>query len=297
MTGTPLSKSDHRCFICDTPLTKTFDPEHWTSFTFKDRMIYNYFYKNGEGEIIDIEQELNVDCIKTPILLPNDNNFTSCERLLIETRLWGIQFVVDPLHLIENHSKDLMEYIIDNLSKTERTILEELFSNHLDLSINPSYNVANWRMIWASYTCTWDNIYKNNSLIKSLIWSWSLIVKQMYTSFVKWDKRLWFYYFSFCLFHFQIWKKIETNPKLGIHLLWPHSVEQFWGIYPSLANQEKLEHSWVSLKKLWSSFSSSRNRETLALMRWLHIIRKEPYHENPIKGNTYQLKYENFQKL
>ena len=160
-------------------------------------------------------------------------------------------------------------------------VWDSVRSNKHWLSESPS--------LWLPFIVIDLNFFKNNSLIKSLIWSWALIVKLLYTSFVKWDKRIWFYYFSYCLFHFQIWKKIETNPKLGIHLLWPHSVEQFLSIYPSLANQENQEHSFVSLKKLWSSFSSSRNRETLALIRWLHIIRKEPFHQDPPKGNTYQV--------
>lgn len=176
--------------------------------------------------------------------------------------MWSTFYALDILHLIENHSHQIMEHILLKLDQKEKNQLEQFLREEFDIKLKVSYTVGKWRLIWASYSESFGKIIdKKKTQLRELIWSWCYCVKLMYYPATVKNIFSWFRYFGVCLYHFNLWRSLKPNALLGIHLLWPHSVEQSWWISNASCNVETHENSWQTLRSCWKNCSPSMERE------------------------------------
>ncbi|MCB0156436.1 MAG: hypothetical protein KDF65_16685, partial [Anaerolineae bacterium] len=108
--------------------------------------------------------------------------------------------------------------------------------------------------------------------LENLVWSWSQLVKMMYYPPKARDLVVWFRYFSLAFYHFKVWSEVGTKELLGIHLLWPHSVEQAWNFSLSACSTEKQENCFCIIKNLYRSCSGSSDSLSLILNRLVAIL-------------------------
>lgn len=289
ITGTPCSTSPFRCYLCSVPQSQWLNPD-FISFGFKTpRYLENYF----SSFFIFLEQFLQKSSSEQsksnfPSFFPLYADLDTVENLIAKTNSWSLHPVLDPLHLIENHSRELMKFVMEKFPKVLIAKLQTFFTETLQLPLRDHYSVGKWRLVWCSYHMHIEKILNSDSeqleepskgsqvlstsekkKIISLMWSWSWIIKFLYLPIPGRNIKVWFRYFAVSYYHFTLW--IEEKPKalLGVHLLWPHSVDQFWNYSMGCCSMEKQEYSWKILRILWKNCCGSKNdREKLFLGRW-----------------------------
>jgi len=252
-TGTPMSTSGDRCYLCHTPqvLWKDQNLPLATRNTAKD--IKNIFTVFGFHSM-DVK---SLSSTKTPMLFSHLSSFDQIYRVLDDSNLWGLTVMADPLHIIHNHSHQLKTFLKSQL-KTEDWEKVKVLVKQVSGQTVPKVgtSVRNWRLIWASCSVTWKSVIKSTELY-DLVWSWAAIIRLLYQPVDKRDLASFFRYFSVCLYHFTLWKKlVNFSPAskflLGIHLLYPHTVEQFYEVSPILFSTERHEFSWSALRGYWN---------------------------------------------
>ena len=65
---------------------------------------------------------------------------------------------MDPLHLIENHSKLLFNFIQFCLTARQRQLMGKIMTEKLHLNLKEGYCVANWRLIWVNFRELWNEV-------------------------------------------------------------------------------------------------------------------------------------------
>ncbi|MCB0156451.1 MAG: hypothetical protein KDF65_16760 [Anaerolineae bacterium] len=158
ITGTPGSSSSVRCYFC---LTRTFDwinsPQlkiNQKPIRYLDNLI-STFTESRESKLL----------ARTPCLFPEKSSPELSQFILETAGLWGIEPVFDPLHLIENHSRELFKFYMEEFSKSQKVFLKQKFQYLLKLPLKTSYTGANWRMIWASYTLHLQTVFSELPIV------------------------------------------------------------------------------------------------------------------------------------
>ena len=217
---------------------------------------------------------------------PAVQNFTTLKEVddfLSESQLWSAFFAVDPLHMIENHSERLLVYVLQKLRKSQRDEIESRFSNMTGYQLKESNPVWRWRLIWGSYPVTWQNILpKDTPELDALVLSWCRCVSILYYAEKDRNFRSWWKFFVCALQHFTMWRQTQQDFVLGIHFLWPHSVEQFWYVSFRTANTESHEATWKMMKGFWGNSSASPYSLQILFSKWVA--------RQVLKGNIEEVK-------
>ena len=233
LTGTTMSNSDERCYQCSHKQSEWFKVNEIEE-SCGTKFLENYFNVASKkyGLELSAQEPANHVQALSPILFPENGSLEEAEYLLSNSGLWSTFFAVDPLHIIENHSSQVFRYCLKKMSQAENKKLEQYIRINFDTRMKPSFTVAKWRLIWASFSQSFEKIIDGSKKeLIEIIWPWAWCVKLMYLPVTVRNCANWFRYFSICLYHFTLWRKTEgVKPLLGIHLLWPHAVEQSWWI-------------------------------------------------------------------
>ena len=261
-TGTPMSNSGDRCYLCTTAqiFWKDKDVPHSEPAEWKD--LKNLF--SGMGFIPPTTQTRREG--RKPMLFVPFTSVDQVRRVLDEGDLWGMTFMADPLHIIENHSNQMKSFLETFLGKQKWLEVDALMSLFAGVEIpnNTKASVRAWRLIWGCCQNTWKKVIEDDEVYQ-LVWSWATIIRMMYLPVGQRTLCSFFQYFSVCLYHFTLWKKIVVLPNtqtkflLGIHLLYPHTVEQFFEVSLCLTLTEGHEFSWASLRNLWKNCKHHKN--------------------------------------
>ena len=135
------------------------------------------------------------------LVFPEGRHPDLAEFILGEANLWGLEPVFDPLHLIENHSHEIMSFFLECLDEKQVSELRSKLRENLKLPLKKSYTGANWRLLWSSYQVHLQPVFSQlesplSDQLNNLAWSWSQLIKIMYYPVHSPKVTVWFRYFS-----------------------------------------------------------------------------------------------------
>ena len=193
------------------------------------------------------------------------------ERFMDDHHIWSLWVTVDPLHVVEGHSVELMKWIVSKSSQHETQEMSHYLVDYCHSSFSPTARPGwKWRLVWASFPVTWDAVYPTDSLAHQLVLTWSLCCGFMYSSAENRNWKGWFKFLVLALKHFILCREAGLKMSLYLHQLFPHLVEQSWWLPCSSALTETTEHSWVTIKKIWPHCHSATLKNLAFLFyRWV----------------------------
>lgn len=152
ITGTPTGRGYLRCYFCMVPNYEWFEPSQLKLEQKPIRWIDNYF------STLNPATPKSLVVAKRPCFIPEYCDPEQAEYIFESAGMWGIEPVFDCLHLIENHSKSLLEFIIA-VPKLEITELKTNLQKVTRLPLKTGYTGRNWRFLWASYPLHLKPVY------------------------------------------------------------------------------------------------------------------------------------------
>jgi hypothetical protein len=152
LSGTTMSNSDERCYQCSKKLDDWFQITEIEEFC-GTKFLENYFSMASKlyGVESSTQEGSKLATALPPIFFPENAKFYEAEYVLSRSGLWSTFVSVDPLHIIENHSAQVLNYCVNNMDDEETKALKEFIRVNFQLKLKKKYTVAKWRLIWASY--------------------------------------------------------------------------------------------------------------------------------------------------
>ena len=216
-SGSNSGSSDHRCYSCFVGVQSEkgevlwYDLSQGAKLTRPTRTIAESYLRYRELKILDSEKALR-EAPRPSCLLPLGVSMSEMESFMDDHHIWSLWVTVDPLHVVEGHSVELMKWIVSKSSQHETQEMSHYLCDYCHSSFSPTARPGwKWRLVWASFPVTWDAVYPTDSLAHQLVLTWSLCCGFMYSSAENRNWKGWFKFLVLALKHFIFCRQYRSS--------------------------------------------------------------------------------------
>lgn len=172
--GSNSGKSGYRCYSCFVGLKNENEEVLWFDLTQggkpgkPSRTIPESYLKYRELKELEDEPALR-PAPRASTLLPLGVSFSEMEKFIENHHLWSLWVTVDPLHVVEGHSVELMKWFVTNSDDYEKKEMVQYLRDYCHSSFSSTARPGwKWRLVWASFPVTWYNVYSKRTITYQL---------------------------------------------------------------------------------------------------------------------------------